>query len=79
MRTPIPLVAAPHQPSLFTVEKFINNCVKALKGTTELKKAEAWTVNILKTFITMEVPENHWVRLAYYMLEEEFAFWWEAV
>ena len=26
----------------------------------------------------MEVPENHWVRLASCMFEDEAAFWWEA-
>ena len=67
------------QYGLFTLEKFIKNGAKAFKGTTELEKEEAWTLNILKTFRAMEVPENHWVRLASCMLEEEAGFWWEAV
>ena len=33
---------------------------------------------MLKSFRAMEVPENHWVRLASCMFEDEAAFWWEA-
>ena len=67
------------QYGLFTLEKFIKNGAKAFKGTIEPEKAEAWTLNMLKSFRAMEVPENHWVRLASCMLEEEAGFWWEAV
>ena len=74
----LPVMPQP-QYGLFTLEKFIKNGAKAFKGTTEPEKAEAWTLNILKTFRAMEVPENHWVRLASCMLEEEAGFWWEAV
>ena len=76
---PVPLVMPQSQYGLFTLEKFIKNGAKAFKGTTELEKAEAWTLNILKTFRAMVVPKNHWVRLASCMLEEEAGFWWEAV
>ena len=76
---PVPLVMPQSQYGLFTLEKFIKNGAKAFKGTTEPEKAEAWTLNILKTFRAMEVPENHWVRLASCMFEEEAGFWWEAL
>ena len=63
----------------FSLEKFIKNGAKAFKGMKEPEKAEAWTLNMLKSFWAMEVPGNHWVRLASCMLEEEAGFWWEAV
>lgn len=75
----VPLVAIPEELELFTPEKFIKNGAKPLKGTTKPVKVEVWTFNILKTFRVMEVPGNHWVRLASYMLQEEAGFWWEAV
>ena len=48
------------------------------KGTTDTEKAEAWTLNMLKSFRAMEVPEAHWVRLASCMFEEAAAFWWDS-
>ena len=62
----------------FTLEKFIKNGAKSFKGSTEPQEAESWMLNMLKSFRAMEVPENHWVRLASCRLEEEAAFWWEA-
>ena len=62
----------------YTLEKFIKNGAKSFKGSTEPQEAESWTLNMLKSFRAMEVPENHWVRLASCRLEEEAAFWWEA-
>lgn len=53
--SPVPLVAAPHQPGLFTLEQFIKNGAKAFKLTKEHEKAKAWTLTILKTFRAMEV------------------------
>ena len=76
---PVPPVIPPPQYGLFTLENFIKNGAKAFKGTTEPEKAEAWTLNILKSFRAMEVPEIHWVGLASCMLEEEARFWCEAV
>lgn len=70
--------AAPTQPRVFTLEKFVNNGTQYFKGTTPPDKVEAWSLNMLKNFRVMEVPENHWVRLASYMFEEETTFWREA-
>lgn len=86
-KIPVPIVTARHQFGLFTLEKFIKNGAKALKGTIEPEKGEAWTLNILKTFKAVEVPGIHHVevpgihqvKVASYMLDEEAAFWWEAV
>ena len=64
----VPPAAAPVQLGIFTLEKFLKNGAKYFKGTTEPDKAEAWTLNMLKTFRAMEVPENHWVRLASYIM-----------
>ena len=46
----------------YTLEKFIKNGAKVFTGTTDPEKAEAWTLNMLKSFRAMEVPEAHWVR-----------------
>lgn len=62
---------------VYTMEKFTNNGAKYFKGTTKPNKIEAWTLNMLKTFRAMEIPESHWVSRASYMVEEEAAFWWE--
>lgn len=35
---------------IFTLEKFIRNGARASEGTTDPEKAEAWTLNMLKTF-----------------------------
>lgn len=78
-KIPVPIVTARHQFGLFTLEKFIKNGAKALKGTIEPEKGEAWTLNILKTFKAVEVPGIHQVKVASYMLDEEAAFWWEVV
>ena len=67
-----------HHGNHCTLEKFIKNGAKAFKGTTDLEKAEAWTLNMLKSFRAMEVPEAHWVRLASCMFEEGVAFWWDS-
>ena len=56
----------------------MKNGAKIFKGTTDPEKAEAWTLNMLKSFRAMEVPEEHWVRLASCMFEESAAFWWDA-
>ena len=56
---PVPPVMPPPQYGLFTLEKFIKNGAKAFKGTIKPEKAEAWTLNMLKSFRAMEVPENH--------------------
>ena len=89
----VPAVAAPNPPIAIdvplvvvqnfqgnhcTLEKFMKNVAKVFKGTTDPEKAEAWTLNMLKSFRAMEVPEVHWVRLATCMLEEAAAFLWEA-
>ena len=37
----------------YTFEKFIKNGAKAFKGTTDPEKAEAWTLNMLKSFWAM--------------------------
>ena len=47
-------------------------------GTTDPEKAEAWTLNMLKSFRAMEVAEAHWVRLASCMFEEGAAFLWDS-
>lgn len=78
-KNPVPIVTIPHQSGLFTLEKFIKNGAKALKGTIEPEKAKAWTLNILMTFKAVEVPEIHQVRVAFYMLDEKATFWWDAV
>ena len=62
----------------YTLEKFIKNGAKVFTGTTDPEKAEAWTLNLLKSFRAMEVPEAHWVRLASCMFEEATAFWWDS-
>lgn len=56
----------------------MKNGAKYFKGTIETNKAEAWTLNVLKTFKVMELPENHWIRLTSFMFEEKAAFQWEA-
>ena len=66
-----------HHGSPYTLEKFIKNGANVFKGTTDPEKAEAWTLNMLKSFRAMEVPEAHWVRLASCRLEDKAAFWWE--
>lgn len=66
----IPIVVAPQQQELLTLEQFIKNGMKAFKGTIEPNKPEAWTLNIHKTFRAMEVLENHWVRLDSLMLSK---------
>lgn len=62
----VPIVAAPQHQGFFTLEMFIKNGVNAVKGTIEFGNAEAVTQNILKTFVPIEVLENHWVSLASY-------------
>ena len=52
-----------HHGNHYTLEKFIKNGAKVFTGTTDPEKAEAWTLNMLKSFRAMEVPEAHWVRL----------------
>ena len=59
----------------YTLEKFIKNGAKVFTGTTDPEKAEAWTLNMLKSFRAMEVPEAHCVRLASCRLEDKAAFW----
>ena len=71
----MPMHAQPSQGSMYTLEKFIKNGAKAFKDTTDPEKAEAWMLNMLKSFRAMEVPEEHWVRLASCRLEEVVAFW----
>ena len=51
--------AQPLQGSTYTLEKFIKNGAKVFKGTTDPEKAEAWTLNMLKSFRAMEVSEAH--------------------
>lgn len=70
----VPLVVALQQLELLTLKKFIKNGAKAFKGMTELEKTEVWSLNILKNFKPMELAENHWMRLASYMFEEETTF-----
>ena len=67
-----------HHGSPYTLEKFIKNGAKVFNGTTNPEKAEAWTLNMFKSFRAMEVPEAHWVRLASCMFEEAAAFWWDS-
>ena len=55
----------------YTLEKFIKNGAKVFTGTTDPEKAEAWTLNMLKSFRVMEVLEAHWVRLATCRLEDK--------
>ena len=64
-----------HNGNHYTLEKFIKNGAKVFTGTTDPEKAEAWTLNMLKSFRAMEVPEAHWVRLASCRLEDKAAFW----
>ena len=52
-----------HNGNCYTLEKFTKNGAKVFTGTTDPEKAEAWTLNMLKSFWAMEVPEAHWVRL----------------
>lgn len=47
------------------------------KGTTDSEQVEAWTLNMLKSFKTMEVLEEHWMRLTSCIFEEASTFWWE--
>lgn len=47
-------------------------------NTTHLEQVEAWTFNVLKSFKAMEVPKEHWVRLALCMFQVAVAFWWES-
>ena len=77
VETPVPVQVQPSQGSIYTLEKFIKNGAKVFKGTTDPEKAEAWTLNMLKSFRAMEVPKAHWVRLASCRLEDAAAFWWE--
>lgn len=42
-----------------------------------LIRLKAWTLNMLKTFRVMEVPENHCIRLTSFMFEEKATFWGE--
>ena len=58
----------------YYLEKFIKNGAKVFTGTTDPEKAEAWTLNMLKSFWAMEVPAAHWVRLASCMFEDAAAF-----
>ena len=74
VEVPVSVHAQPSQGSIYTLEKFIKNGAKAFKGTTDPEKAEAWTLNMLKSFLVMEVPKEHWVRLASCRLEEATAF-----
>lgn len=70
----LPPPTVPAQPGILSTEKFMKNGAKYFKGTTETNKAEAWTLNVLKTFKVMELPENHWIRLTSFMFEEKAAF-----
>ena len=67
-----------HNGNHYTLEKFIKNGAKVFTGIADPEKAEAWTLNMLKSFRAMEVPEAHWVRLASCMFEEAAAFWWDS-
>ena len=49
-----PVVVQNYQGNPYTLEKFIKNRAKVCKGTTDPKKAEAWMLNILKSFRAME-------------------------
>ena len=39
-----------HHKNYYTLEKFIKNGAKLFTGTTDPEKAEAWTLNMLKSF-----------------------------
>ena len=47
-----------HNGNHYTLEKFIKNGAKVFTGTTDPEKAEAWTLNMLKSFRAMEVPKH---------------------
>ena len=47
---PVEVQVQPAQGSIYTLEKFIKNGAKAFKGTTDPEKAEAWMLNMLKSF-----------------------------
>lgn len=73
-----PLHVQNPQGGVYTLEKFIKNETKVFKGTTDLEKAKAWTLNMLKSFRAMKVIGQHWVRLASCMFEDATAFQWDS-
>lgn len=60
---------------VYTLKKLIKNGAKVFKGTMDREKAKAWTLNMLfKSFQSMEVTKEHWVRLASSIFEDATTF-----